>query len=454
MFMKCNIMNLTRFFFLLAACVSIIVTALIPRTAKAQTVIRDTELEENMKVWSSDLIRAAGLSPENVNFVFVQDSQINAFVAGGQNIFIYTGLINETDNLSELLGVIAHELGHISGGHLIRTKDAMENASYESILGMVLGIGAAVLSGNGGAASAIGAASQSSAMSGFLSHSRVQESTADQAGISYLRTAGIDAKGMETFLEKMIDQELLPQTNQLEYVRTHPLSRNRLSAIENKVKDSPSYGKGVPEAWQREYAMTKAKLIGFISPERVIWDYSDRDQSMPAKYARAIAQYRKNQLSEALSSIDGLIAADPDNPYYYELKGQALSESGRVEASLVPYKKSVELDPDAGLIRMAYAHALIESARGNENHYRQAIEQLKKAQLHEKRSSRLHRLMATAYGRLNDQPRASLHLAEEAMLLNQKDYARSRVEGALKGLERGSGDWYRAQDILNVLDNS
>ena len=393
-----------------------------------------------------------GLSPSAVNFVFIQDNEVNAFVAGGQNIFIHTGLIERTDRLDELLGVVAHELGHISGGHLVRTKQAMENASYEAILGTLIGVGAALAGGSPGAAGGAAAAAGSSAQRSFLSYSRVQESSADQAGLTYLKQANIDPYGLVSFMEKMGDQDLLPQTQQLEYVRTHPLSRNRLSAIEKRATESPAYQKGVPSQWNAEYELVKAKLLAFVSPERVSWEYEDRDNSLPARYARTIADYRQNRIEKAVEGVNALIKENPNNPYFHELKGQMLSEYGRIKESLPSYRKSLEILPEAGLIRVAYAHALIESSGGNKGDLEEAITQLKKAQLQEKRSTRLHRLMATAYGRLGNEGSAGLHLAEEALLQGRKDYAKSRVTGALNSLPKGSGDWYRAQDILNYLE--
>ncbi|MAF68579.1 MAG: peptidase M48 family protein [Micavibrio sp.] len=426
--------------------------SLLSAPAHAQSIIRDTELEEAMTKWSSDIIRAAGLSPQSVNFIFIDDRQINAFVAGGQNVFLYTGLIDRTERLEELLGVVAHEVGHISGGHLIRTREAVENASYETIIGTLVGIGAALAAGNAGAASAAGAAASSVGQRSFFAHSRVQESAADQAGLTFLNQAGIDPKGLLTFFEKMEDEDLLPQTQQLEYVRTHPLNRNRMSAVIRRAQESRYFGQGVPQNWEAEYYLIKAKLLGFISPERVIWEYGDRDTSLPARYARAIASYRQNKVDDAVSKINALLNEYPQNPYFHELKGQMLVDFGRVNDALPSYRTALSLNPDAALIRIAYAHALIETSRGDATRLNEAIDQLKKANIREKRSTRLHRLMATAYGRMNDEGRASLHLAEEALLQGRKDFAQSRATLAKQKLPNGSADWFRAQDILNYLE--
>ncbi|MFA7457429.1 MAG: M48 family metalloprotease, partial [Micavibrio sp.] len=212
--------------------------------AAAQTIIRDTEIEEYMAEWFAPVYKAAGMSPDQVKIILVQDPQINAFVAGGANIFFYTGLLQKTENPGEVIGVMAHELGHITGGHLIRGREAMEQASYESILGMILGVGAAIASGDGEAAPTIGAAGSSMAQRGFLKHSRTFESSADQAALRYLETAQYDPRGLESFLKKLEGQELLASSQQSEYVRSHPLTRSRVDTIRAAAEKSPYSGKG------------------------------------------------------------------------------------------------------------------------------------------------------------------------------------------------------------------
>lgn len=417
----------------------------------AQTIIRDTELENAVEAWSEPIILASNLSPKSINIIFVQDSAINAFVAGGSNVFIYTGLIEKAENPQELLGVIAHELGHISGGHLIRTREALRNASYEAMLGTILGVGAAILTGDSSAASAIGTAGQSTAQRRFLTHSRTHESSADQAGLAALKTAKIDPEGLVTFFEKLQDQDLLPQTQQVEYVRTHPLTRNRIEAIKTKAQQSPLYGQGMSTEKQEQFDRLRAKLIGFIQPTYVELTYSKKDTSIAAQYARAIAAYRQNQKSEALQLIDALLTKEPKNPYFLELKGQMLLEFGDVEASLSPYREAIAILPNAGLIRAAYAHALIEASGGSDKYLNEAIDQLNIAYKTEKNSLNVQRLLGTAYGRLGQEGKANIHLAEEALLKGQYEYAAQRINVALKNTKNGSPDWYKAQDMLNVI---
>ena len=409
------------------------------QSGNAPIIIRDTEIENILHQWLTPLAKAAGIAPKGVNLVLVQSPQLNAFVAGGANIFLYTGLIERTENPGELIGVMAHELGHIAGGHLIATREAYRRASYESILGAFIGIGAAIATGNGGAASAIISGSGNVAQRRFLSHSRVQESAADQAALRYMESAQYNPRGLASFFSKLESEELLPTHQQSEYMRTHPLTRDRVETAGNQAQKSPYYNASYPASWDENHARLKAKLIGFINPGRVPWVYDDRDQSVPARYARAIAAYRENQVQKALTEIDGLITLEPSNPYFQELKGQMLVDFGRVPEAISYYKTSVSMLPDARLIRIALAHALIESGQGQPA-LKEAVQHLERALQTEKRSSRAHRLLATAYGRLGDDNMAKLNLAEEALLQNRNEYAKNHAESVVKKFCSGQPD--------------
>lgn len=422
--------------------------------ARAQTVIRDAEIEEYMAEWFAPVFSAGAMDPDQVKIIIVQDPMINAFVAGGANIFFYTGLLQKTDGPGEVVGVMAHELGHIAGGHLIRAREAMENASYEAILGGIIGVGAAILSGDGNAAGAIGAASNSMATRKYLTYSRGFESSADQYALSTLNKASLDPSGLGTFLEKLEDQELLPTSQQSEYVRTHPLTRSRIDSVENGAAQSPAKDKAWPAEWIDQHARMKAKLMAYISPQQIAWTYDDRDTSIPALSARAIAAYRTNDVAHALKLADELIAREPDNAYFQELKGQMLMEFGRVPESLPYYQKASSLKPRSGLIRTALGHAQLETAGNDGAKLQKAIDNLETSLKAEPRSTRIHRLLATAYGRKGNDGLARLHLAEEALLQRKKEYARAQANAALKELPQGSPGAIRANDIIAFIDNN
>ncbi len=414
-------------------------------------LIRDAEIENTLKGWLSPLLAAAGMDKDHVNIVLVQSDQINAFVAGGENIFLFTGLIDKTKNPGELIGVMAHELGHIAGGHLIAGRQAMERASYEAILGTVLGMGAA-LAGGGGASQAIMSGSHSLATRGLLTHSRVQESSADQAALRFFNGAQISPSGFVSFFETMESQDLLPADQQSEYMRTHPLTRERLDAAEAGLAQSPYKDKPFPAEWTEQHARMKAKLLGFINPGQVSWTYADSDKSIAADYARAIAAYRDNRVDDALKRIDALIAQEPGNPYFQELKGQALVDFGRVSEAIAPYKKAVAALPESGLIRADLGHALLESG-DNEKNIRAAVTELERALQDEPRLSRIYRLLATAYGRLGEENMAKINLAEEAVLQRRYDYARGQAEGVLHNAAAGSREALRARDIISYIES-
>lgn len=435
-------------------------TALYSQIACAQmsgmTLIRDVEIETAIKEWVAPIFKAAGLDPEGVHIILVQDDSLNAFVAGGSNIFIYTGLIEATNNPGELIGVIAHETGHITGGHLIKSREAMERASYESMIGTVLGVGAAIATGDSSAAGALTIGGGSIAQRSYLAHSRVQESSADQAAITFMEAAHYNPTGMKTFMEKLKGQMYLPSTQQTEYVQTHPLVENRIEALERRVGQSSYKDAPYPAEWVEQHARMKAKLVGFVKPNQVSWVYEGADQSIPAQYARAISAYKNNQVNDALKRADDLIALEPKNPYFLELKGQMLMDFARADEAVTYYKRALDVMPTATLIRIAYAHALTESKAANgsqkEQILKEAIENLERSGREEPRSSRVFRLLATAYGRLGDEPMAKVNLAEEAVLQRNYLYAKEQAEGVLNTAPENSKAWLKAKDVISFID--
>ena len=414
------------------------------------SIVRDTEIEKTLEEWIEPLLKANNMPVGSVKIIIVQSSDINAFVAGGANIFIYTGLIEKSENPEEIIGVLAHELGHIAGGHLVRSREAIERASYEMILGTLLGIGTAIATGNGGAAAAISAGTGEMAKRKFLSFSRVQESSADQAALKSLQKANISALGLKSFMEKLKNENLLPENQQSEYVRTHPLTGNRIEAISAVIDKNPA-GKRASKKWVEQHLRMKAKLTGFIKPEYVDWNYDDTDHSINADYARAIAAYRKNETEKSLKIINSLIEREHGNPYFIELKAQMLMDYGNIDEAIALYRKAVDILPDAPLIRSSLAHALIESYKdgSDKNILEEAISNLKLAIKKEPRNARNYRFLATAYGKIGKDGMAQLYLAEEAFVHGNYEYAINRAEFAAQKLTKESKDWLKSQDIIH-----
>lgn len=430
--------------------------AFVPGATMAQgqgfSVIRDVEIERTLRDFGEPIFIAAGLNPSAIRLVIVRDTTLNAFVAGGMNIFFHTGLLQATETPEQLIGIIAHETGHISGGHLVRGSGAMKNASAEAILSMVLGTAAAVLSGNPQAGAAILTGGQQIAQRGILSFTRSQESAADAAGMRFLDVSRISAKGLLEFLQKLSGQELLPVDRQVEFVRTHPLTQDRIDAVRNHVQDSPFANARVSADLIERHARMKAKLLGFLQPEAALLRYAEKDARRSARYARAIAHYRKGDVEKALTAINTLIKEEPNNPYFHELKGQVLFENSRIAESLPPYKRAVELLPNAGLLQAAYGHALLETQDAAK--LDEAIERLNRSLDTEPREPATWRFLATAWGRKNSEGMVAYCLAEEAQTRGDMKSAQQLADRAIKLLPKGSPYAIKAQDIKTAKGQS
>ncbi|MEC7399938.1 MAG: M48 family metalloprotease, partial [Pseudomonadota bacterium] len=327
---------------------------------------------------SEPLVEAAGLEPGNVDIVLINDPSVNAFVAGGQAVYIHSGLIDAADSANEVQGVIAHELGHITGGHVVRFGEGMKAASGITLLSLLAGIGAA-LAGAGDAAMAAMMMGQRAALGQFLAFTRVQESSADMAGAQYLKDAGITGRGSLSFFGKLQNREYrygYSQSDDAAFTRTHPLSGDRISALRGVYEKDPAWDAPLNPKWENEFARVKAKLKGYISePRHTLRDYPQTDQTVPARYARAYAYHKTAQVDRALTEADSLLAVDPDDPYFLELKGQVLLESGRPEEALAPLRKATELTLSDPLISSMFGHALI--ATEDKSHFEEAEQVLR-----------------------------------------------------------------------------
>ena len=418
--------------------------------AQKLSFIRDAEIENTIRAYATPLFQAAGLEPSAINIYLVNDKALNAFVAGGQKLFLNTGLLIKSENAGQVIGVIAHETGHISGGHLSRTREAMKNSSAASILAMVLG-GVAAVGGRGDVGGAIIAGGQQMSARNFLQYSRTQESAADAAAMRFLDATGQSAKGMQEFFEILGDQELLSVKRQDPYYRSHPLTRERENTVAAFVQSSPNTQKPLPPGFNERHARMKAKLKAFIDPtSRTLRTYKEDDTSLEARYARAIAYYRRPDLERAIPLIDGLIRERPADPYFHELKGQMLFENGRIAESLPYYEKAVLLAPGSYLLRRDLARVQMESS--DTALLDHAISNLVIASGGDKTDPFTWRLLGTAYGKAGKIGESSLALGEEALLLRKPADARFHAERAANLMTKGSIGWLQAQDILHALD--
>ncbi len=437
-------LRLVRFFAILALIYIQIASAF------GQSLIRDTEIEENLREFSTPILRAGGLDASNVDLYIVNDESLNAFVTRGQNIFLHTGLILQSETPNQLKGVIAHEAGHIAGGHLVRS-DYGTRSAYGSML-IAAGIGlAAILAGEGEAGALVLGGSQQFGMLDVLAYTRVNESAADQYAAQYLERTGQSGKGLIEFFEKFRYQEILSNAKRYPYFRSHPLSSNRIDALREVVDESPHTDVPDDAKALKQLSMTKAKLRGFLeAPQTVFSRYPLSDTSEEARYARAVAYYRSASLKNALQEIDALIEQQPTNPYFYELKGQILYESGKGQASIAPMQKALELKPDAPLFQIALAQAYLETEEKEDTN--EAIKLIKKALQKEPSNSAAWYYLSQGYGNLDQEALAKYAIAEQAFSMGDYQRSLSFAQRAQKDMPRNIPQWRRASDIIVIAE--
>jgi predicted Zn-dependent protease len=412
-------------------------------------MIRDVEIENIIRTYATPVFEAAGLNPKSIKTYLVNDHRLNAFVAGGQNMFINTGLLMRADTPGQVIGVIAHETGHIAGGHLARTHEALSRTAAATILSMILG-GAAVLAGSPDAGAAILGGGQSMAQRSFLAYSRGHEAAADQAAMTYLDKTHQSTKGLLEFMGKLESNELLISASRDPYLLTHPLTSERIDALEAHVARSPYSDVADDPKLTAMHERMKAKLLGFLSPGRALRQFKKEDTSVPARYARAIALFKTARVDEFLETIDSLIAEHPGDPYFHELRGQGLFENGDAKGALPSYAKAVELLPESDLLRMELAR--VELAVDDPAVLDDAIENLKFAAHYERFSPAIYQLLGNAYYRKGDEARARLYHADAAFLRGEMEKAIYNGEIASRSFTKGSPEWLRAQDIINAAE--
>jgi predicted Zn-dependent protease len=442
---------------------SVLLLALVPfRAAVAQqgqrlSLIRDAEIENGIRTMVTPIWRVAGLDPSAVEIMIVQDNTLNAFVAGGQRIFINTGLLMRTERPNQLIGVLAHETGHIAGGHLARAQEEMEKLSTLQILEALLGAGAMAGGAIGGGgmgrpapADAGGGIAPGSLLS-YLKYTQTQESSADQAAMSFLERTHQSVKGAIEFLRVLQREERLQIGRRDPYLTTHPLTPERIEAFEQAAARSPyTNTPDSPQFLDLHHRMV-AKLMGFITPNVALQRFSEGDRSVPARYARAIALYRTGALGSALLTIDGLLKEYPNDPYFHELRGQMLYENGRANEAVPSYRRAVQLLPAAGIVKVDFARALLET--NNPENDREAVRNLELATQTETGSYELWRLMAAGYSKLNNPGMTSLARAEMAIIRGQRAEAQAHAAAAERTLQPGTPAWQRAQDIKAYINS-
>ncbi|MFP7570712.1 M48 family metalloprotease [Marivita sp. S2033] len=429
----------------LALCLATLIAA---APARAVQLLRDADIEYALTQLGAPVLRAAGLSPSHVQILLINDNSLNAFIVDTQHIFIHSGLMSKLETAAQIQAVIAHEAAHIANGHISRRLGNMHSARTASGLGLVLAAAAAA-AGGGRAAAGLAIGTQSSVMRSLLSHSRAEEASADISSIRYLMRAGIDPQGAIEVQDLFRGQEALSESRQDPYMRSHPLTRDRLRALKGLVSGSKAQGATDPAAayW---FARAKGKLTAFTRAPT--WTLRRADQSGSADIAqmrKAVAYHRQSDLGRALGQIDGAISQRPKDPFLRDLKGQILLESRRAGDAVAVYSAAARLAPNHPLILGGLGRAHL--AAGNPG---EALRVLESARGRDYGDARILRDLSVAYATTGNNAMASLVTAERYALqgrLNDAAIQAKRAEGALA---RGSGPWKRAQDVLSAAQRA
>jgi predicted Zn-dependent protease len=426
-------------------------------TTRGMPIIRDAEIEQLLRDYAQPILRAAGLAKQNVRVVVLSDRSFNAFVMDGRHIFINAGALFDAKTANEVIGVFAHETGHLAGGHLQRLREQLASAQTAGIVALLAGVGAAVAASRAGGGGDVGMAAilapQSAILRSVLAYVRTQEDQADHAGVKFLNATGQSPKGMVDLFKRLSNEVLFNSRYIDPYMQTHPMPADRVAALETLAKTSPYWDRKDPPELQLRHDLMRAKLSGFLEkPDTVARRYPASDHSLPARYARAISTYRHSDLRQAVVQIDGLIQAQPNNPYFYELKGQALLEGGHPAEAVAPMRQAAQLSHSNPLIEIMLAQAL--NATNNPKLAEEAVALLRTAIAREPESPDAYAQLAVAYGRKGDLANADLASAQAAFVRGDLKTARQLATRAKTRLPIGSPAWVRADDIVNVKPNA
>ena len=413
--------------------------------ASAQSAIRDTEIEGIIHEWSAPVFTAMGLEPSEVEILLINDNDLNAFATRGRIMGVNTGLILRTRSPNELLGVIAHEAGHIKNRHTLR--DGAQGAAMQPML-MTMALGALALAAGAPQAGAVllGNSQYFGTLSAlrYMTH---QEGEADNTGARALENAGESGRGLVNFFENFRAQEVFSDARRFPYFRSHPLSSDRIENLRRFVSEQSNYGRTDSPERVAQHALILAKIHAFMDdPIQTLRDYPESDVSLPGRYAHSIAWYRDGQTEKALNAVDALLTEQPDNPYFWELRGQILFEEGRPAEAIGAHRRSVELKPDAPLLRINLAHALIETH--DPANLDPAIDELKRATALENDNTMGWRLLSQAYASQGKEGEARLASAEMYFAAGAEVQATQFALRARDMLDPGTAEWTRAMDIV------
>ena len=409
-------------------------------------LIRDTELETGLQELAAPLVKAAGFAPNSVDFRIIIDSSYNAFVAGKMAVYLHSGLLLDAKSPEEILGVIAHELGHIRAGHVPRRDEAIRDASNAGTLAALAAIALAAGGAPSDAVVGVAIGGNDRARRSMLQSFRYDEAVADELGLEYLEKAGITSAGLEQMMRRLASQRALPESHQSRYYQTHPDAAQRLAIYQDHAKQTSHRTAPIAEDKRRLMERLVNKLRAYCEPAQNIIRHSDDRDAASTQYRNAIANYRRGDLELALKLMNGLSESMPDDPFYHEFRGDILLSMAKPDAAAMAYEKALALHPNSSQIQLNLGRSLI--ATNNKNHLPRAIEAMLAAKKNEPDWAFIHRQLAIAYGRAGHIASANLSLAEEAILLGNEQQAARMAKRVLAIADLTRDVRNRANDIL------
>ncbi|MFQ6729709.1 MAG: M48 family metalloprotease [Alphaproteobacteria bacterium] len=411
--------------------------------AHAVSMINDTETEKLLADLIQPLANAAKIPDGRLKIHIVDDDDFNAFVSGGEDVYIYTGLLKQIKTPNALQAVVAHEMGHMLGGHTAQMADRLSAEMKRTMLIQALGVGLMVAGGNPSLGAGVLAGSSGIAQQSMLAFTRDEERIADNMGVNLMIDAGQNPNGFVTVFEQMRDLtgELESKINPNRI--NHPLTNERLNNVKSQIKQSDI--KNTHTAQPDEYEMVRAKLIGYLDNSKsVLAKYPYTDKSSPALYARAIANMRNGNLDGAKMGVQTLISRMPDNPYMYELMGDIEYQFGHYDDSVRAYEQALKLTKNAPQIQTALALVLTERKKPNDD--TRAIE-LCKASLLSEPTAFTYWVLARAYGD-NDNGRSAWAMAEYYHMNKKEDEAKKYAKIAQKHLKKTDPEYIKAGELV------
>lgn len=406
--------------------------------------VSDVETEETLKYFVMPILRAAHLDPSLIQFQLIKDNTLNAFVIGGMDIYVHSGLIEKADNVGQLVGVFAHEIGHISGGHVIKGTEAMKNANKKALIAGLIGLGAGLASQNAEVGAASVFAGMGVAQKSLLSFSRAQESSADQAAMKYLSASGFSAQGLQDFFHKLADQELLPPERQDPFLRTHPMTKDRIESVRIFNEKSPHVSKAYPADYEEKFKRLRAKFLGYFHPQQALRKFK-KMETIDEKYGYAYALFQQRKISDALLIADELLKKEPENPFFHEFKGQLLFQHSKIPEAITSYKRAVQLLPDAPGLRLDLVHAMLETE--SQQNWIEAETHLKRVLHQSEENSHFWQLLATDMGKLGRKGEMHFAMAKKYHLLEENDKAKGYLKLAIAETPKNSPYFIQLQDL-------